>query len=263
MLDEHQQRMQELDATFVRKSQELESQHQTRMQELEEQQKQRQQQQQQQQQREKQECQHQKRKKGKPEGWHSRRHQFPPELGGGRGSQPNPTRTQRNKAHKAKREENARAAGKPTRSELRGPKRIAYAASCESNAAQSAAQQPEQQEQQSGNYSQGWQDGGWNKSQKDWNQGWSQQTDDWSQNRDSWKQKEDWNQSGEEWSQRRDTPRTDGSSGQGCRKTQLLRGPKVQLQDSAHSNQRVLRQRGHCPRPKVSVRSEQVRVGSC
>ena len=94
------------------------------------------QQQQQQQQREEQECQHQKReKKGKPEGWHSRRHQFPPELGGGRGSQPNPTRTQRNKDHKAKREEKARAAGKPTRSELRGPKRIAYAASCESNAA--------------------------------------------------------------------------------------------------------------------------------
>ena len=192
MLDEHQQRMQELNATFLQRIQ-----------------KQRQQQQEQQQQREKQ-------KKGKPEGWHSRRHQFPPELGGGRGSQPNPTRTQRNKAHKAKREDNARAAGKPTRSELRGPKRIAYAASCESNAAQSAAQsaaqQPEQQEQQSGNYSQGWQDGGWNKSQKDWNQGWSQQTDDWSQNRDSWKQKEDWNQSGEEWSQRRDTPRTDGSS---------------------------------------------------
>ena len=103
-----------------------------------------QQQQQQQQQREEQECQHQKRKKkekkkgkkkGKPEGWHSRRHQFPPELGGGRGSQPNPTRTQRNKDHQAKREEKARAAGKPTRSELRGPKRIAYAASCESNAA--------------------------------------------------------------------------------------------------------------------------------
>ena len=39
--------------------------------------------------------------------------------------------------------------------------------------------------------------------------------------------------------------------------------PVEDTQPRQDTKKRVLRQRGHCPRPKVSVRSEQVRFGSC